>query len=113
VSILVRRIENPGALVALSDSRQLKSGYVLLESGIEVGQHRTQAGEELIVVMEGTAEVVCGEERRTVPAPAVVLIPARALHNVKNESGDLLKYVYVVVSDQSQWGQAAPPQTEQ
>lgn len=98
---LVRRLEKPGALVSRSDSHQLRSGYVLLEPGEDVGEHKTEGGEELIIVMDGTAEVFCGGETETVHAPAVVLIPAHTIHNVKNKSEDLLKYVYVVTTGRS------------
>lgn len=88
-------------LVSLSDSHQLRSGYVLLEPGKEVGEHKTEGGEEILVVMDGTAEILCGGKAETVRAPAAVLIPAYTIHNVKNKSQDLLKYVYVVVMNHS------------
>lgn len=99
MAILVRSLEKPGALVSPSHSHRLKSGYVLLESDEEVGEHKTEAGEELIVVMDGAAEVLCDGEARTICAPAVVLIPAHTLHNVRNVSENPLRYVYVVALD--------------
>lgn len=95
---LIRRLEKPGTLVSRSDSRQLHSGYVVLEPGKEVGEHETEDGEELIVMVEGKAEVVSGGHAERVEAPCVVLVPAHTVHNVKNRSGTLLKYVYVVVT---------------
>jgi quercetin dioxygenase-like cupin family protein len=101
MTVLVRHLEKPGALVSSYDSHQLKSGYVLLEPGKEVGEHKTEGGEELIVVMDGSAELLCGGEVQTIRAPAVALIPAHTLHNVKNKSKSLLKYVYVVATNRS------------
>lgn len=101
MALRVRRLEKPGALVSSSDSHQLRSGYVLLEPGEEVGEHKTEGGEELIVVMDGSAELLCGGEVETIHAPAVVLIPAHTLHNVKNKSKSPLKYVYVVATSRS------------
>lgn len=97
MAILVRRLEKLGALVSSSDSHQLRSGYVTLEPGREVGEHETGGGEELIVLMDGTAEVSGGGETETVHAPATVLIPAHTPHNIKNKFKGPLKYVYVYV----------------
>lgn len=95
---LVRRLERPGALVSRSDSHQLRSGYVVLEPGKEVGEHKTEGGEELIVLVDGKAEIISDGHAEMVEAPCVVFIPAHTLHNVKNGSETLLKYVYVVVA---------------
>ncbi len=80
------------------DSHQLHSGYVILEPGKEVGEHATEGGEELIVMVEGKAEVMSEGHTETVEAPCVVLVPAQTVHNVKNRSETLLKYAYIVVA---------------
>lgn len=98
MTVLVRRLEKPGTLVSRPDSRQLHSGYVVLEPGKEVGEHKTEDGEELIVMVEGKAEVISGGHADRVEAPCLVLMPAHTVHNVKNRSETLLKYVYVVVA---------------
>ncbi len=95
---LVRRLEKSGTLVSRPDSRQLHSGYVVLEPGKEVGEHHTDDGEELIVMVEGKAEVISGGHATAAEAPCVVLIPAHTVHNVKNTSKTPLRYVYVVVA---------------
>jgi quercetin dioxygenase-like cupin family protein len=96
MALLVRRLEKSGTLVSRSDSNQLHSGYVALEPHKEVGEHATEDGEELIVVVEGKAEVTSNGHSETVEAPCVVLIPAHTTHNVKNKSETLLKYVYAL-----------------
>ncbi|MGP8125846.1 MAG: cupin domain-containing protein [Nitrososphaerales archaeon] len=93
---LVRRLEKPGTLVSRLDSQQLHSGYVLLDPGEEVGEHATEGGEELIVMVEGKAEVTSNGHAEAVEAPCVVLIPPHTVHNVKNKSKTPLKYVYVL-----------------
>ena len=95
---LVRCLEKPGTLVSRSNSNQLRSGYVVLEPGKEVGEHKTEDGEELIVMVDGEAEVISDGLAEAVEAPCVVLIPAHTVHNVKNRSEALLKCVYVVVA---------------
>jgi len=94
--LYIKRLEKPETIVSRSQSSQLHSGYVMLESGKEVGEHATEDEEELIVVVEGKGEVVSEGRTETVEAPCVVLIPAHAVHNVRNTSKDLLKYVYVL-----------------
>jgi quercetin dioxygenase-like cupin family protein len=69
-----------------------------LEPGKEVGEHTTEGGEELVVVVDGKAEIISDGRTQVVEAPCVVLIPAHTIHNVKNRSEALLRYVYVVVA---------------
>jgi mannose-6-phosphate isomerase-like protein (cupin superfamily) len=95
VAILVRHLEKPGGLVSASESLHFRSGYVVLGPSKEVGGHATGEYEEIILLIDGTADVVCGEETETIRAPAAVLIPPRTVHNVKNASVNLLKYVYI------------------
>jgi mannose-6-phosphate isomerase-like protein (cupin superfamily) len=95
MGLIVRSLEKSGPLVSSSDSRQFHSGCVVLESGKEVGEHETGGGEELIVFIEGTAEVSDGGKAETVHAPAVVLVPAHTSHNVMNKSKARLRYAYI------------------
>jgi quercetin dioxygenase-like cupin family protein len=95
--ILVRPLKKPGAVVTPSDSKQIVSGYVVLEPGKEVGEHETGGGEELITLLEGTAEVSYEGKTKTVRAPAVLLTPAHTRHNVRNRSKKPVKYVYAYV----------------
>jgi quercetin dioxygenase-like cupin family protein len=96
MALSVRRLEKPETIVSRSQSSQLHAGYVVLESGKEVGEHTTEDEEELIVVVEGKGEVVSGGRTDTIEAPCVVLVPAHTIHNVRNGSKALLKYVYVL-----------------
>ena len=52
----------------------------------------------MIVMVEGKAEITSNKHSELVQAPCVVLVPAHTIHNVKNTSKTLLKYVYVVVT---------------
>lgn len=97
MAILVRSLKEAGSLVSSSDSKQVRSGLVVLEHGTEVGEHETGGGEELILFLEGTAELSGEEQTRTVHAPAAALIPAHTSHNVRNKSKALLRYVYAYV----------------
>ena len=97
MAMLVRNLGEEGAIVSASDSRQIRSGLVVLEQGKEVGKHETGGGEELIVILEGTAELQGDGVTKTVHAPSVVLVPAHTAHNVRNPSKVPLRYVYVYV----------------
>jgi quercetin dioxygenase-like cupin family protein len=103
MAILVKSLRDAGSLVSDSDSKQIRSGLVVLERGKEVGEHETGSGEELILFLEGVAELEGERRTRTVHAPALALIPAHAAHNVRNVSKSPLRYVYVyVMADGSQ-----------
>jgi len=84
-------------LVSCSYGHYLHSGYVVLGPDEEVGEHTTEEGEELIVVVEGKAEVISEGHAESVEAPSVVLVTAHTIHNVMNRSVTLLRYVYIVV----------------
>jgi len=96
MTILVRRLNETGTIVSRPDSNQIHSGYVMLQPGEEVGEHSTESGEEVIVIFDGKAEVIAGEQVEVVEAPSVVLVRAHTVHDVRNASVTPLKYVYVV-----------------
>lgn len=96
--VFVRPIKETGTLVSSRDSGQLASGYVTLDPGSQVGEHETGKGEELIVLLDGTAEVVEDGRGQAVRSPSVVLVPAHTRHNVKNQGDGPLRYVYVYVT---------------
>ncbi len=93
-------LKEPGPIITSSESDQLRSGYVVLEPGRDVGEHTTENGEEVLVILEGTAEIIVGSRTtgKTVHSPSAVLIPAHTVHNVLNRSRMDLKYVYIIQS---------------
>jgi len=93
----VKNLREAGPLVSGSESEQIRSGFVVLEKGKEMGEHETGGGEELIIFLEGTAELSSGGETKTVHAPASALIPAHTRHSIKNTLEVPLEYVYVYV----------------
>ncbi len=75
----------------------MKSGYITLKPGESVGEHKTEAKEEAIIILEGEAEIYCeGEIIFTVKAPNFVYMPPETNHDIKNNASRLLRYVYVV-----------------
>jgi mannose-6-phosphate isomerase-like protein (cupin superfamily) len=75
----------------------MRSGVVALEPGQAVGRHSTHAREELIIVLEGSGELVveCGAP---VPlqAGSGAYVPPEQEHDVRNTGAGPLRYVYVV-----------------
>jgi mannose-6-phosphate isomerase-like protein (cupin superfamily) len=92
----VADISGRRSLVKPPFSAQLRSGSVTLASGEEVGAHKTENREEIIIVLRGTAMVICEDERFTVREKQLMYIPPEHEHNVVNESDAVVEYVYVV-----------------
>ncbi|MEO8611704.1 MAG: cupin domain-containing protein [Chloroflexota bacterium] len=70
---------------------------MILKPGESIGAHHTDEREEMLIILEGTAQIECENETIAVSSQAIVYIPKNMLHNVTNllEQVDL-KYVYVV-----------------
>ena len=75
----------------------MRSGVVSLEPGHAVGRHSTAAREELIVVLEGSGElVVAGGDSLALEAGGGAYVPPEQEHDVVNTGTGPLRYVYVV-----------------
>lgn len=83
-------------LLAPPESVKLKSGCIVLKPGEAVGAHTTDAREEVLVILEGTATVDCAGETTSINAPGFAYIAPQQMHNVTNNAETDLKYVYVV-----------------
>jgi mannose-6-phosphate isomerase-like protein (cupin superfamily) len=78
------------------DSIRYSSGIVVLKKGEEVGVHKTDNVEEVIVVLKGEATIfVEGKKYKKLKSPSVVYIPPNITHNVINNSSKVLKYIYI------------------
>ncbi len=84
------------ALITPEDSEFLRSRWVVLGPGKEVGEHTTGDREEVVVFVSGSALVEAAGEREEVEAPAAVFFPRNTPHNIKNIGQDPLIYAYVV-----------------
>ena len=82
-------------------------GNVTLEPrGGQVPWHN-QEQEEVYIIIEGTAEMCLGEERRTLTAGQAVYIPTRVFHQLTN-IGDTpcrMMYCYGPAGDVAHWRQ--------
>ena len=87
-----------------TETRGMRSGFVVLKPGESVGEHDTHAREEAIIFIEGKGEVKFGEGESTEAGENnVIYIPPGTLHDVRNTGKENLKYLYVVapVTDSS------------
>jgi mannose-6-phosphate isomerase-like protein (cupin superfamily) len=84
-------------LSGFPETMGIKSGHVILKPGENVGEHVTEAKEEVIIVLKGKAMILCGNDDEPIVAceRSVVYVPPDTVHDVKNIGGDILEYIYV------------------
>ena len=66
--------------------------YFEHEPGEHHGRH-TDSAEEVVLVLEGEAEVAAADERMRLPAGGVGLVPATVPHDIRNVGEGLLRVV--------------------
>jgi quercetin dioxygenase-like cupin family protein len=75
----------------------MRSGLVVLAPGTSVGRHSTGSHEEMLVVLEGTGQMLLtGGEALPVAAGTAVYCPPNREHDVLNTGPAPLRYVFVV-----------------
>ena len=79
-------------------SSGIKSGYVILHKGEEIGEHVTDNREEVLYVVEGEAKVTVDGIPEYAEAGSMIYIPPQTKHNVANENDEEVKYIYVTAS---------------
>ncbi len=74
----------------------LRSGCVILMPGENVGEHSTEAEEEILIILEGKGRLSLNKTAEVdIEKNSAVYIPPRTLHDVKNTAKEVLKYVFV------------------
>ena len=75
----------------------MRSGLVVLAPQKSVGRHSTGQNEEVLIVLEGTGEMLFSDGHSLpVQASHAVYCPPHTVHDVKNTGQVALRYVYVV-----------------
>lgn len=77
-------------------SKLLKAGKIELQPGEDVGEHKTDRREEIIIVLKGTATLIKEGEEITMKRGDSHYIQEGITHNVKNLSKSKTEYMYVV-----------------
>jgi len=70
-------------LVGAHGSKQLATVYFELEPGNNLGRH-TDSAEELLIVLEGTVEVLIGDQVGRAQKGTLALVPEMVPHDLKN-----------------------------
>ncbi len=66
--------------------------YFELEPGHRLGTH-TDSAEEILLILEGTAEVSLGDEQGRVSAGEIALVPAMVPHGLRNVGDETVRVV--------------------
>ncbi|HUI30676.1 MAG TPA: cupin domain-containing protein [Candidatus Acidoferrales bacterium] len=78
-------------------SVQMRSGFVTLQPGENVGSHNTGQHEELLVILDGSGYADVEDLGKTnIEKGMVVYIPPNNQHNVYCDGSSPLKYIYIV-----------------
>jgi len=102
-----RRTQNLVGGTSPIQAQHFAMGHVTLEPrGGQVPWHN-QEQEEVYYIIEGTAEMCLGEERRTLSTGQAVYIPSGVFHQITN-TGDTpmrMLYCYAPAGDVAHWRQ--------
>jgi mannose-6-phosphate isomerase-like protein (cupin superfamily) len=102
-----RRTQNLVGGMSPVQAQHFAMGHVTLEPrGGQVPWHN-QDQEEVYYIIEGTAEMCLGEERRTLSTGQAVYIPSGVFHQITN-TGDTpmrMLYCYAPAGDVAHWRQ--------
>ncbi len=78
------------------DTKNFSCGFVVLKKGEDVGEHTTEEKEEIIIVLQGEVEVyIEGKKYKKLKSGNLVYIPQNVVHNVKNNTSKVAKYLYI------------------
>jgi len=94
--MLIKPLTTGGSIFKPPISKIVKVGYVVLSKNEAVGEHITRNKEEIIFIIEGTAEVHIGKEAQSVSSNNLIYIPPNTKHDLLNKSASSLKYIYFV-----------------
>ena len=79
------------------ETSTMRSGLVILAPGKSVGEHNTDNYEELVIILQGQADMrITGGETLRLAAGYAAYCPSHTEHDVLNTGTGLLRYVYVV-----------------
>ena len=85
------------------ETSTMRSGLVVLAQQKTVGKHSTDNFEELVIILEGRAEMrITGGKTYPLKKGEVMYCPTLTEHDVINVGSDTLRYIYVVSETKKQ-----------
>jgi quercetin dioxygenase-like cupin family protein len=78
-------------------ARSSGSSVIEVPSGCRLPRH-TDSAEETVVILAGAAEVLVGDERASLPAGGLAVIPVGAPHELRNVGEESLRFVALYAS---------------
>lgn len=94
--MIVKKLKVSGTLVKPPQTKQIKTGLIVLAPGEDVGWHITKKREEIIIILKGRAVVECQGQKRNVVEGDFIYIEAEKEHNVFNKGKEELRYLYLI-----------------
>ena len=84
-ALVVQPAEHRGAFFRiLQTTAASQTAVMTIAPGQDAGPEEEHAGDQIVYVLEGEAEMRIGAERFTAMPGALVMIPAGTRHNVRN-----------------------------
>lgn len=77
-------------------TNKIKAGKVILLPDEEIGEHRTEKREEIIIVLKGKATLDIENRKIEITEGEVQYIEEGKKHNVMNKTNEKLEYIFVV-----------------
>ena len=74
---------------------ELAVGYDIIEGPGRNGPTSHSSWDQVFVVLQGQGVLVRDDERISLRAPCIALIPANTAHDVEVAPGDRIEYVYI------------------
>jgi len=89
--------EKVTAILDSTKSVQMRSGFVTLQPGEDVGSHNTGEHEELLIILDGKGKAdIGGLGKKDIEKGMVVYIPPNNQHDIFCTGSSPLKYIYAV-----------------
>ena len=82
-------------------ARQLRMHVSVINPGEAPHAPHQHPGEEIIYLIEGTAEALVGENWQLVTAPAAVFCPEHVMHGIRNAGAVPMRYLVIRVPEVS------------
>jgi len=96
VPLMVRPADHRGAFFrVLQETAASQTAVMTIAPGQDAGPEEEHAGDQIVYVIEGEAEVRVGAERFMAGSGALIVIPARAPHHVRNAGATPLFFLTV------------------